>query len=119
MKLRVNVEGSSYDVQVDVLPDDTPGALEAEPEFPPALKLPPPPADTIPDDKICRSPIAGSIVSVSVAAGRRVRRDDPIVTIEAMKMQTAIGAPVAGIVQQVVVKPGDSVKPGQILCHLA
>ena len=119
MKLRINVEGSEYDVQVDVLPENAITPAEAEPEFPQAMHLPPHPSDTIPDDKICRSPIAGSIVSVSVAPGNRVRRDDPVVTIEAMKMQTAIGAPVAGIVQEIQVKPGDSVKPGQVLCKLA
>ncbi|SPE43562.1 putative propionyl-CoA carboxylase, biotin carboxyl carrier protein [Candidatus Sulfopaludibacter sp. SbA3] len=85
----------------------------------PELSRPPHPADTIPEDKICRSPIAGSIVSVAVAPGRRVRQDDPVVTIEAMKMQTAIGAPVSGIVESVSVKPGDAVKPGQVLCKLA
>lgn len=118
MKLRVNVEGSTYDVQVDVLPDDASAVVETEFEAPTSLRMPPPPQDSIPDDKICRSPIAGSIVSVSVAPGRRVRRNDPVVTIEAMKMQTAIGAPVTGIVQEICVKPGDSVKPGQVLCKL-
>ena len=119
MKLRINVEGTTYDVQVDVLPEGAVSAPEADPEMPASLCRPPHPADTIPDDKICRSPIAGSIVSVAVAPGRRVRQDDPVVTIEAMKMQTAIGAPVGGIVESVSVKPGDTVKPGQILCKLA
>lgn len=119
MKLRINVEGSSYDVQVDVLPEGAILPEEPELEMPAAVALPPYPADNIPGDKICRSPIAGSIVSVSVAPGRRVRRNDPVVTIEAMKMQTAIGAPDTGIVQEVTVKPGDAVKPGQVLCKLA
>jgi methylmalonyl-CoA carboxyltransferase small subunit len=118
VKLRILVEGTAYDVQVDVLPEGT-AASEAEPEMPPAVGRPPHPSDTIPDDKICRSPIAGAIVSVMVAPGRRVRQNDPIVTIEAMKMQTAIGAPVGGIVEAVRVKPGDSVKPGQVLCTIA
>lgn len=119
MKLRIHVEGTAYEVQVDVLPEGTAFAPEVEPEMPAAVCRPPHPADTIPDDKICRSPIAGAIVSVAVAPGFRVRQNDPIVTIEAMKMQTAIGAPVGGIVEEVSVKPGDSVRPGQILCKLA
>jgi len=118
MKLRINVEGSTYDVQVDVLSENAVTPAEVEPQMPAAVRLPPPPSDTIPGDKICRSPISGSIVSVSVAPGHRVRRNDPIVTIEAMKMQTAIGAPVAGIVEEIKVKPGDAVKPGQVLCTL-
>ena len=119
MKLRINVEGTTYDVEVDVLPEGAEFRSDEEPEMPAAVGHPPPPSDVIPGDKICRSPIAGSVVSVSVAPGLRVRRDDPVVTIEAMKMQTAIGAPMDGIVEAVPVKPGDSVKPGQILCRLA
>ncbi|HWC95484.1 MAG TPA: acetyl-CoA carboxylase biotin carboxyl carrier protein subunit [Candidatus Sulfopaludibacter sp.] len=118
MKLRINVEGCTYDVQVDVLPEGAAVPQELEPELPATLRMPPHPSDSIPDDKICRSPIAGCIVSVSVAPGGRVRRNDPVVTIEAMKMQTAIGAPVSGIIQDVSVKPGDAVKPGQILCRV-
>ena len=118
MKLRINVEGTIYDVQVDVLPDDDVLASDVEPEMPDAVGRPPHPRDTIPSDKICRSPIAGAVVSVAVAPGLSVRQDDPIVIIEAMKMQTAIGAPVDGIVEEVSVKPGDAVKPGQILCRL-
>lgn len=118
MKLRILVEGTAYDVQVDVLAEGA-AAADVEPEMPATVRHPPPPSDIIPDDKICRSPIAGTIVSVSVAPGRRVRQNDPIVTIEAMKMQTAIGASVGGIVEAVPVKPGDAVKAGQVLCMLA
>ncbi|MDR3698700.1 MAG: acetyl-CoA carboxylase biotin carboxyl carrier protein subunit [Candidatus Sulfopaludibacter sp.] len=118
MRLRINVEGATYDVQVDILPEAAAVPSDEEPEMPAAVGHPPPAGDTIPGDKICRSPIAGAVVSVSVAPGLRVRRDDPVVTIEAMKMQTAIGAPMGGIVEEVSVKPGDSVKPGQILCKL-
>jgi glutaconyl-CoA/methylmalonyl-CoA decarboxylase subunit gamma len=116
MKLRIQVEGSSYDVQVDVMPEGAAPALEGEVQMPAA---PPPPPDTIPDDKICRSPIAGTVVSVAVAPGVRVRQHDPVATIEAMKMQTPICAVIAGLVQEVAVRPGQSVKMGQVLCKLA
>jgi biotin carboxyl carrier protein len=117
VKLRIKVEDSSYDVQVDVLPEGTASAPDPDQDLP-VYHLPPYPTDTIPDDIICRSPIAGSVVSVAVASGRRVHQGDTIATIEAMKMQTAIGAPVAGIVEEIKVKPGDAVKPGQVLCTL-
>ena len=119
MKLRIYVEGTTYDVQVDILPENGGTASEAEAELPEVVGHPPHPKDTIPDDNICRSPIAGAVVSVAVRAGDRVRQDDPVVTIEAMKMQTAIGAPLDGIVEEVLVKAGDAVKPGQVLCRLA
>ena len=119
MKLRINVENSTYEVQVDVMPEGATSVFDVETEAPASLCQPPPPIDFIPNDRICRSPIAGSIVSVAVAPGIRVRQNDTVVTIEAMKMQTAVGAPVGGIVEEVGVKPGDAVRSGQMLCRLA
>jgi biotin carboxyl carrier protein len=58
------------------------------------------------------------VVSVSASIRQKVRQDDPVLVIEAMKMQTAIGAPVDGIVDAVHVVPGQVVKPGQPLCTL-
>ena len=116
MKLRITLEGESYDVDVEVLPEATP---EAElDDAPDGLVLPPPPPDVRPEDRICRSPIAGLVIAVAVAPGRRVRKDDPIAVLEAMKMQVPIGAPVDGTVEEVRVAEGDAVLPGQVLCTL-
>ena len=79
---------------------------------------PPPPVDTLPDDRICRSPIAGVIVAIAVTPGQRVRKDETVATIEAMKMLTGIGAPLDGIVECVRVTAGEAVRPGQVVCVL-
>ena len=79
---------------------------------------PPPPEDIRPEDRICRSPIAGVVVAVAATIRQVVHADDPMVVIEAMKMQTTIGAPVDGVVETVLVTPGQLVKSGQALCTL-
>lgn len=118
MKLRISLEGKSYEVDVDVLPDAPESeASDSVPET--VLQTPPPPPDTRAEDLICRSPIAGLIVAIAAQLHQSVRQDDPIVTIEAMKMQTTIGAPVAGTIAEINVAPGDAVKPGQVICRLA
>ena len=115
-RLRIKLEGKSYDVEVEVLPDpidpDSAGAIFE------TFTYPPPRPDSREEDKICRSPIAGMVVSLSVEIGQKVRQDGPVLVIEAMKMQTTIGAPVDGVVQEIHVRPGDLVKPGQPLCTL-
>lgn len=120
VKLRITLEGHSYEVDVEVLPDCAPDQPEGEVEMaiPDSVLLPPLLPDTMEKDKICRSPLAGSIVSVAATVGRYLRQDDPVAIIEAMKMQTTVGAPVEGLVEEVAVAPGDSVKPGQMLCRL-
>ena len=119
MKLRISLEGQSYDVEVEILPDTPPDPLDADDlAFPASVLNPPLPEDILPRDRVCKSPIAGVVVSVSACARQSLRRDDPVAVIEAMKMQTTIGAPLDGIVETVHVMPGQLVKAGQALCTL-
>jgi biotin carboxyl carrier protein len=120
VRLRITLEGRSYEVEVEVLPDAASVPAETEePRVPETVLSPPPPADIRPEDRICRSPIAGVVVYVVAALDQPIRQNDPVVVIEAMKMQTAIGAPVDGTVRELHVSPGETVKPGQPLCTLA
>jgi methylmalonyl-CoA carboxyltransferase small subunit len=116
VRLRIKLEGESYDVDVEVLPQRV--DLDVAAPMPDNVGHPPPPPDAREEDKICRSPIAGIVVSVSAQPGQRVRQDDPVLVIEAMKMLTTIGAPLDGTVQEIHVSPGQTVKPGQPLCTL-
>lgn len=120
LKMRIKLEGKSYEVEVELLPDTGVPSAEVEPEdeIPEEVLRPPLPVDIRPEDMICRSPIAGAIVAVLTEPGRYLKRNDPVVVIEAMKMQTTIGAPVDGMVEEVGVAPGEAVKPGQVLCRL-
>jgi len=120
MKLRISLEGQCYDVDVEILPETCGDPMEFEPhiDVPASVLRPPPAPDIRAEDRICRSPIAGVIVSVAVSTRQKVRQDDPVLVIEAMKMLTTIGAPVDGTVDAVHVLPGQSVKPGQPLCTL-
>jgi biotin carboxyl carrier protein len=120
MKLRIQFEGRAYDVNVDFL-DDPPAensnghaALNL-----PAAVLRKRPPQRLPEDSSCRSPIAGRVAAVIGAAGQKVRRNQPVLLIEAMKMEVPIGPAVDGTVKAIHVVPGDPVKTGQILFELA
>lgn len=60
----------------------------------------------------------GSIVEVKVKAGDKVNAGDPVLVIEAMKMENEIQAPKSGIVIAVHVKKGDSVTPDETLLEI-
>jgi biotin carboxyl carrier protein len=127
VKLRITLEGKTYDVDVEVVaePQMPPGTGQARPPGPlPGRGAKPlPPASPHPrgrrphkaDDKICRSGFAGVVISVAVSAGQSVERGDLLMVIEAMKMETKIAAEAGGVVKAVRVAAGDAVKPGQIL----
>ena len=60
----------------------------------------------------------GSIVEVKVKAGDKVNAGDPVLVIEAMKMENEIQASKSGIVIAVHVKKGDSVTPDETLLEI-
>jgi urea carboxylase len=49
---------------------------------------------------------------VEVREGEQVRAGDPLVALEAMKLELAVDAPADGRVRQVLVEPGQHVAPG-------
>ncbi|MCA9653525.1 MAG: acetyl-CoA carboxylase biotin carboxyl carrier protein subunit [Myxococcales bacterium] len=60
----------------------------------------------------------GRVVRVLVAEGDAVDADDPLLIVEAMKMENEVRAPAAGVVRRVAVATGDTVEAGQLLCEL-
>ena len=69
-------------------------------------------------DGAITSPMPGRIVSVSAAAGDKVAKGAPLVTLEAMKMEHAMAAPFDGVVAELKVKAGDQVAEGVLLVRL-
>jgi biotin carboxyl carrier protein len=65
-----------------------------------------------------RAPMAGKIIRVLVAAGDQVHTGDPLVILEAMKMEQQITAPHDGIVSRVLCHVGDQVAAGTELVAL-
>ena len=59
--------------------------------------------------------LAGNIFKVHVAPGDRVEEGQPLLVVEAMKMETAVSAPKGGTVSDVFVREGDAVSVGDAL----
>src|SRR3954463_6535438 len=64
------------------------------------------------------SPMQGTVMAVSVAAGDTVRAGQVVVLLESMKMLHDVKAPSAGIVYDVLAIEGATVMPGDLLCLL-
>jgi biotin carboxyl carrier protein len=123
--LRITVEGKSYDVTVEKLDgDEAPRpAVTAQPvraaaaATPVATPKPAPKAAAAAGD--VTSPLAGIVKSVDVAVGAHVKAGDLVITLEAMKMYTAINAPADGTVSAILVNVGDAVDEDQVLYTLS
>ena len=65
------------------------------------------------------APMPGNVVTVSVKIGQPVKKGDPLISIEAMKMESVIRAEHDTTVKAVHTKPGDIVAAKDLLIELA
>jgi acetyl/propionyl-CoA carboxylase alpha subunit len=65
-----------------------------------------------------RAPMPGKVLDVSVAVGQEVNAGDPLLILEAMKMENVLSAEIGGTVKEVHAKAGDMVEPGKLLILL-
>lgn len=59
--------------------------------------------------------MVGKVLRVLVNVGDHVSEDDPLLVMEAMKMEIEVVAPDAGTLSAVNVAPGDAVNPSTVL----
>lgn len=124
--LRISFNGKTYDVVAELLDDAAPtGHAPASPPAMAASAAVPasaaPAAARAPAAEGAGqipSPLAGKVVSINAAVGTRVKAGEPVITLEAMKMNTIVSSSVDGTVASVHVNPGDSVDEGQLLITL-
>ena len=104
--LKITVNGTTYDVQVEET-----GASSA-----PVASAPAPAAAPAPGagTKV-KSPMPGTVLDIKVANGATVKEGEPVVILEAMKMENEINAPCSGTVTSICVNKGDSVDSGTVL----
>jgi acetyl-CoA carboxylase biotin carboxylase subunit len=76
-------------------------------------------AESESDAGSCRAPMPGKVLAVRIEAGQTVTAGQPLVILEAMKMEHTIEAPRDGLVGEVLVAQGDTVRAEQDLVILS
>jgi propionyl-CoA carboxylase alpha chain len=79
----------------------------------PVPRLPEPVASAQPGSLV--APMPGGVVRVEASAGQRVSAGQPVLVLEAMKMEHVIVAPADGLLAEVLVSRGDQVEAGDVL----
>jgi len=122
----VFVDNEYYQVEVDPQSGartvSQPAAAAAPAPQPKAAA--PAPAPVVPQPKaapvatgdgVLASPMPGTIIKYVVSVGQVVKAGDPILILEAMKMESALPSPIAGKVKELSCKAGDRVTKGAVL----
>jgi pyruvate carboxylase subunit B len=100
----VSLDGERIEVRVQ---DDVSRALAAFRAAPPS------------GPSVVAAPMPGVVVGVPVKVGDAIEAGQPVIIVEAMKMQNELAAQAPGIVSEIRVKPGEAVDGGQVLVVLA
>lgn len=62
-----------------------------------------------------KAPMPGLILEISVEVGQTVKENDPLLILEAMKMENSFLSPRDGIIKSIAVQKGNAVDKGQLL----
>ena len=119
-KFKIKVDGQEYQVEMEEIGAVAPAAPVA-PASPaaPAVEAAPAPAAPVASTPAgadaMPSPMPGNILRVLVNVGDTVTENQPLMILEAMKMENEIVAAKAGLVAGIHVKEGQVVNPGDAL----
>ena len=125
-KFKIKVDGQEYQVEMEEIGAVAPAApaAPAAPVAPaapasPAVEAAPAPAAPVASTPAgadaMPSPMPGNILRILVNVGDTVTENQPLMILEAMKMENEIVAAKAGVVAGIHVKEGQVVNPGDAL----
>ena len=120
--LRITLEGKTYEVGVEVVKGGPAiSSVTAAPAAAPApvAAAPAAAAPAAAGGQSIVSPMPGLVFKIPVSVGQQVAKDQELIILEAMKMESPLQAPCAATVSAILVKEGDAVTEGQVLIQLS
>src|SRR6185312_7316491 len=114
MRFELQVDGKRYQLDVG-LPKATDADRKPKRPLSSIQSVSPQNVSSNGDQRVCRSPVNGIVVSVPVQVGDVLHADDLILVLEAMKMRTSLVAPLSGRLKCVHIQAGQAVKINHVL----
>jgi len=122
-RLRITVEGKTYEVEVEILEDQQKIAKtkrvvsEQASSFGKSREKSRKIVEKNTENTV-NSPLAGNVVEVKVSEGQEIKENQLVIIIEAMKMNTNIYSHKAGKIKKIHCSPGSRVSYNQVLIEL-
>jgi biotin carboxyl carrier protein len=116
----ITVNGTVYDVTVEEGGAGSAPVRAAAPKAAPkAAAAPAPKAAPVATGSVeVTASVPGKVFKVEASAGQAVKAGDPIIILEAMKMEIPVVAPQDGTVAGINVSVGDAVESGDVLATM-
>ena len=125
-KFKISIDGTQYLVEMEEVGAPTPTPADAAPAPAPAAApapapepAPAPAAPAVAGSFAQTAPMPGTILDIHVKVGDTVAANQPVMVLEAMKMENEVVAEQAGTIASINVEKGAMVNPGDTLFTLA
>lgn len=122
----IKINGKTYDAEVEVVngssapaPSFAPAAAPAAPAAPAPVAAPAPAAAPAGGAATVTSPLPGTVLRLTKAAGDTVAAGEVVMIVESMKMENEVVAPEAGKIASISVAVGASINTGDVLFTMA
>lgn len=119
-RFNITVNGNAYDVAVEEITDSSAPVAAAAPVQTKKVAAP----AAAPAKKAAgagtkvSAPMPGTILEIKVKEGDSVKKGQPVMVLEAMKMENDIVAPCDGKITSIVVNKGDTVESADTLATI-
>jgi biotin carboxyl carrier protein len=114
----VEVNGKEYRVDIETPASPPPQSLPTSALLPITPKVKSARSEAMMEDGIVRAPLPGVIRKLLRKPNDTVEANEPVLVLEAMKMENEIKAPAAGTIAEIFVVEGDSVNTGDDLFRI-
>ena len=128
-KYRITLEGKTYEMEIELVPEETAPQPAVRREYKgyqnaaadPIVRLMDPSAQrtTTNATGTVTAPMPGTVLSLCKKEGEKVRTDDVVLVLEAMKMENEILAPADGTLIKVNCEEGKTVAGGEVLFEVS
>ena len=120
-KYNITVNGKKYEVEVEEVFSSPSAATQSAAAPVSSVRTPEPvkaKATADGGNTVIEAAVPGKVVKIAASAGSAVKKGDPVVVIESMKMEIPVVAPEDGTVTVIKTAVGENVETGDILAMM-